>query len=405
MKSRSGSQIHLGADISPLSSPLFSPHALSKRILVIGGGVTALVTAWILLDKGHHVTILSKEWISFGASGRLTSQIAGALWELPPGGCGPQPNMEALEKSQRWAQESYNVYSDIASNPNLAAEIGLRMRSLVMLFPDLVETDKAWEEKMTEIQRRGIPGFSRSGAGLEKLNLDPSFGIKDSYEIDAPVIDSDRAMRWLMDKVQRKGARLIMDEVKGSLFDQEALLLKTYAADAIVNATGLGARKIALDDRVYPVRGGVFRVLNDGISFPKVTQAAMMNGKTDKTGNYLDLVFILPRNDEILILGSIVQPHETETNLALDSPAVQELWERLLQCMPFLKNARLDPEYPFAQGLRPFRVGGPRVERESVTSRIAHSYGQGGGGWSMAFGCAAECAAIVEEILKETATT
>lgn len=208
-----------------------------------------------------------------------------------------------------------------------------------------------------------------------------------------------------MDKMQSKGATLMKVEVKGSLLDQEALLLKSYAADAIVNATGLGARKLALDDCVYPVRGGVFRILNDGISFPKVTQAAMMNSKTDETGNYLDLVFILPRNDEILILGSIVQPHEYELNLTLDSPSVQELWERLLQCMPGLKNARLDPEYPFAQGLRPFRVGGPRVERESVSSRIVHSYGQGGGGWSMAFGCAAECTSIVEEILKETATT
>ena len=309
--------------------------------------------------------------------------------------------MEALEKSQRWAQESYNVYFDIASDPTLAAEIGLRIRSLAMLFPDRVETDKDWEKKMKEIQKREIHGFSRSGAGLKKLNLDPSFGVKDSYEIDAPVLDSDRAMRWLMDKVQRKGATLVKEEVKGSLSDQEALLLKKYGADAIVNATGLGARKLALDDRVYPVRGGVFRVLNDGMSFPKVTQAAMMNGKTDETGNYLDLVFILPRNDEILILGSIVQPHEHETSLTLESPAVQELWERLLQCMPYLKNARLDPEYPFAQGLRPFRVGGPRVERESAASRIVHSYGQGGGGWSMAFGCAAECASIVEEVLKE----
>lgn len=321
-----------------------------------------------------------------------------------PWGMWPQPNMGALEKSQRWAQESYNVYLDIASDPNLAAEIGIRMRSLVMLFPDLVQPDKAWKEKMTEIQRRKIRGFRRSGAGLEKLNFDPSFGIKDSYEIEVPAFDSDRAMRWLLDKVQRKGATLIKDEVKGSLLDQEALLLKKYAADAIVNATGLGARNLALDDCVYPVRGGVFRVLNDGISFPKVTQAAIMNSKTDKTGNYLDLVSMVPRNDEILILGSIVQAHETEANLALDSPAVQELWERWLQCMPALKNARLDPEYPFAQGLRPFRVGGPRVERESATSRIAHSYGHGGAGWSLAFGCAAECASIVEEILKETET-
>lgn len=50
-----------------------------SRILVVGGGITGLVTAWVLLDKGYHVTIVAKEWAFWGKQQRLTFQIAGAL--------------------------------------------------------------------------------------------------------------------------------------------------------------------------------------------------------------------------------------------------------------------------------------------------------------------------------------
>lgn len=137
-----------------------------------------------------------------------------------------------------------------------------------------------------------------------------------------------------------------------------------------------------------------------------MTTAAIVSTETDETGNYRDVIFMVPRNDNILILGSIVQPHEWVTNLSLDSPEVKDLRARFERFMPALRTARLDPEYPFAQGLRLFRLGTPPVERETKTragapSRIVHSYGQGGAGWSMAFGCVAECVALVEEVLAE----
>jgi D-amino-acid oxidase len=76
--------------------------------------------------------------------------------------------------------------------------------------------------------------------------------------------------------------------------------------------------------------------------------------------------------------------------------------------LPDMKNARLDPDYPLAQGLRSFRAANVRVERElrrpeasSAPSRIIHSYGQGGSGWTLSFGCAADVLALVEEALQD----
>ncbi|KAL4249980.1 hypothetical protein AB1N83_013864, partial [Pleurotus pulmonarius] len=57
-----------------------------KRVLVVGGGVTGLTTTWALLDAGYDVTVVSEKWASL--SDRITSQIAGALWEWPPAVCG-----------------------------------------------------------------------------------------------------------------------------------------------------------------------------------------------------------------------------------------------------------------------------------------------------------------------------
>ena len=54
--------------------PLVRP---GKRVLIIGGGVTGLTTAWALLDAGFDVVVISEQWAP--ATPRITSQIAGAL--------------------------------------------------------------------------------------------------------------------------------------------------------------------------------------------------------------------------------------------------------------------------------------------------------------------------------------
>lgn len=61
-------------------------------------------------------------------------------------------------------------------------------------------------------------------------------------------------------------------------------------------------------------------------------------------------------------------------------------------------------------GLRPFREGGPRVEREKKVwegwegvgeVRVVHNYGAGGGGYQASYGMAEDAARLVEESLAE----
>lgn len=137
---------------------------------------------------------------------------------------------------------------------------------------------------------------------IEKHAVNKKAGVVDSYQHIAPVIDTDAYMRWLQFVVTCKGAELETRKIVGDLFSQEDRLLKQYKADCIVNASGLGARELAGDYTAFPLRGALIRVVNDGKVFPKVTEALVVTHDNTKVEDE-DIVFIVPRNDNILILG------------------------------------------------------------------------------------------------------
>lgn len=406
-----GQPLVLGKNLSLEPLPQIPPDAASPTILIVGGGVTGLLTAWVLLDRGYHVTVVSKEWASFTDQQRLTSQIAGALWEYPPAVCGQHTDAISLNNSKRWCMVAYRIWEAIASDPNIAALSGVQMKSSNFFFPFPIEKDSAQYLKMCEIERSGVRGFIRAPNLIQKQGIDPRYGAVDAYEHLAPVIDTDRSMEWLMVLTQSKGAKFHTETIKDDLFAQEATLLNRFAADALINCTGLSALSLASDNTCYPLRGALIRVINDGTDFPKVHSSLAITAGID-TAHDSEIVFIVPRNDNILLIGGIAQPNNWKLDLTLDSPEIQRMRSRAEAFLPGLKHARLDPEYPLAQGLRPSRERNIRVERElrkrTVTlhgeqveepSRIIHSYGHGGSGWSLGFGCSTDVADLVEDVL------
>lgn len=402
------SPVALKKDISLEAAPLKPPMPYSPHILIVGGGVTGLVTAWVLLDKGYHVTIISKEWASYTQAQRLTSQIAGALWEYPPAVCGQHTDAISLRHSKRWSLLAYDIWSAIAADPELSAASGVHMKRATFFFHDRLENIPGQFKKMQEIMNTRIQGFNRNPELAEEHGVNPDFDIKDAYEHLAPVIDTDRAMTWLMEIVKAKGGKFVTETINGDLLDLEDELRSRFEADVIVNATGLAGCELAGDDTCYPIRGGLIRVINDGKDFPKIEHplAIAADGANE-------IVFIVPRNENILLLGGCTEPHQWELDLTLETPIMKRMRARCEAFLPCLKNARLDPDYPMAQGLRPFRARNVRVERElrpkvlshdqirTVPSRIIHSYGQGGAGWSLSFGCASDVASLVQQALHD----
>ncbi|KAI2642153.1 nucleotide-binding domain-containing protein [Xylaria nigripes] len=386
-----------GRDISPLGQPLIQPSNESPHILVIGGGVVGLVSSWVLLDRGYRVTILSKAWVS--DEQRLTSQIAGALWEFPPAVCGQHTDAISLAHSKKWCMTAYHMWDAIASIPSLSRESGVRMMPSDFFFPDKIENDPQQYSKMIEIMTSGVRGFYRGSDIIEDRGIDPSYGAVDAYELMAPIIDTDKAMRWLTELVKSKGASFVTESIENDLLEIEDSLRARFEADVIVNCAGLQSSKLAGDKTVYPIRGGLIRVINDGKTFPKVNAALTITADAAHSSN--EIVFLVPRNDNILLIGGIAEPHKWDLDLTLESPIIKRMRERCDSFLTGLKDARLDADYPLAQGLRPFRGSNVRVERElrRTGSKIVHSYGHGGAGWSLSFGCAQDVATLVDETL------
>lgn len=397
-------------DLTPFPAPLRIPTSSSPKILIVGGGVIGLVTAWVLLDKGYHVTVIAKEWASYGTQQRLTSQIAGALWEFPPAVCGQHTDAISLQHSKRWCMVAYHIWDAVAASEELAELSGVRMKGADFFFPVPIEKNPVQLSKMLEIMSSGVRGFRRDASIIKERGIDPSYGAVDAYEHLAPIIDADQSMKWLTKLVTQKGAKLITRIITGDLFHQEDILRAEYNVDVIINATGLAGTELAGDSSCYPIRGGLIRVINDGTDFHKLDHALTMTA--DAVHGSSEMVFIVPRNDHVLLLGGITEPHQTELSLTLESAIIKRMRARCEAFLPGLKNARVDPAYPLAQGLRPFRQRNVRVERElrmhgstdvgdagPSPSRIVHSYGQGGAGWSLSFGCAVDVAALVKEAL------
>jgi D-amino-acid oxidase len=302
---------------------------------------------------------------------------------------------------------SYGVFAALAADPKLSELSGVRMRRSVFYFRHPIEEDKIQLDKMLDIQKTDIQGFKRDISLVQEQDLDPNYGVVDAYEHLAPVIDTDQAMTWLMDLVQSKGARLLTETIDRDLFHCEQELRDRFGADVIINASGLSSYDVAGDKSSYPIRGGLIRVMNDGKDFPKITEALAI--PADSIHGSDEIVFIVPRNDNILLIGGISEAHKWQLDLTLESPIIKRMRARCEAFMPDLKKARLDPEYPLAQGLRPFRTKNVRVERElrrrdepsAAPSRVIHSYGHGGAGWSLSFGCAGDVASLVEEALRD----
>ncbi|KAF8897693.1 FAD dependent oxidoreductase [Infundibulicybe gibba] len=374
----------------------------ASRILVVGGGVTGLTTAWALLDAGYAVTVVSEKWASL--EDRITSQIAGALWEWPPAVCGKHTNLISLDNSKRWCMTTYRAMDKLMHTLPVQ-EHGIRMRMANFFFQERLENMPGQLEKMNEIAAVK-DGFKHDPTLVKTHAVNQEAGVVDSYRHLAPVIDTDQYMDWLKNTVVSKGGRLVTTRVHGDLLQQEDRLLAKYGAQVIINATGLSAYETAADKSVVPLRGALVRVINDGKKFPIVKEALCVSHDDTHGAEAEDIVFIVPRNDRTLILGGLVQPYVHTLDLTIDSPEIIRMRERCNKFVPGLENAELDP-VPFVQGLRPFRDTNVRVDREQrlkpngTTSRIIHSYGQGGSGFTLSLGCAADVLTLLTELEKQ----
>ena len=123
-----------------------------------------------------------------------------------------------------------------------------------------------------------------------------------------------------------------------------------------------------------------------GTSFPGQSGAGGQN-----------MVFVVPRGADRLVLGGLVEPDEWDTDLSPDSPQVRDMLMRCQRFLPALRHVTVLADQPVRVGLRPARTGGVRLEHQPGT-RIVHNVGHGGSGVTLSWGCADEVVTLLDRM-------
>jgi D-amino-acid oxidase len=354
-----------------------------SKILIIGAGVSGLTTAYCLAKEGYGVVLISKEFAP-----NITSNVAGALWEWPPAVCGYHSDLISLERSREWCMTSYDKFYHLAQNK----ETGVYIREVFFFFKEFVNDNEFHLLKMRELETK-VKGFHHDSSLIEKEGINPNIGIVDAYCHEAPMVDTDVYMKWLMKEVLDLGVQILTVEIKEELVSIESSLLNEYHCDYIVNCSGLGAMQLA-NEHMYPLRGALIRLKNDNQKFPKLNKAYCVS--FDEKTKEQDIIFIVPRGENHIVLGALAEENEWSTNINLDNyEPIRQMFNRSKNFLPYLENAELDETEPVRVGLRPFRKGNVRLGWEG-DSAIIHNYGHGGAGVTFSWGCSEEVVAMIK---------
>jgi D-amino-acid oxidase len=364
-------------------------NRMHRSALVVGAGVSGLTTALCLARRGFRVTIVAEQ-----VSPGITSNVAGALWEWPPAVCGRHHDEVLLAPSKAWSLISYERFRQLAKAPD---RTGVFLRPANFYFREPVEDNPVELAKMKELADH-VLGFVHSAELIEDNGVNPDSGMVDAYTFLAPMVDTDRYLSWLHRQAVVAGCSLLRRRISGDLGSQEQQLRRTFAADLIVNCTGLGAHELTGDTDLSPHRGAVIRVENTGEVMPRIMAAHCV--ANDPATDRQNMIFVVPRGENLLVLGGLVEPGEWEINVGLDYAPIRDLLQRNVEFLPMLAAAQLDHADPLRVGLRPFRGHSVRLEHEPGTG-IIHNYGHGGAGVSLSWGCAEHVAQLASRLLDD----
>lgn len=314
-------------------------------VLVIGAGVIGLSTAVRLRESGLDAHVWAE-----APPRRTTSGVAAAIWYPYKA----RPRRRVL----LWGKRTFEVFERLARR----SEAGVYMRGGVELFRE--PSPEPWWKSAVPVVRR-----------CEDRELPP--GYADGYYFVVPVVEMPVYLDYLARRLAEAGGR-IEERTVTSLEDAAG------ESAVVVNCAGLGARGLASDASVTPIRGQVVRTSNPGLERFVLDE-----------GNPEGVTYIVPRTGDC-ILGGTAEEGEWDTDP--DPETAERILRRCARLEPRLEEAEI---LEHKVGLRP---GRPEVRLELETlpggSACVHNYGHGGSGVTLSWGCAEEALGLVRQALE-----
>lgn len=305
-------------------------------IIVIGSGVIGLSAARALQLAGYEVHIVTRD-----RPEETTSIAAGAMWSAS----------DLDGKSRNWAIASLRHFLPLTEKANSGVTLQRMREVYAERVPD------PW-------YRERLPFFQR----LSKHEMRGA--LIGGYLMDVPMVAPPIYLQRLSDQFLAAGGTVAIREI-------ESLDELAGEAPLLVNCSGVGAREVANDATVYPIRGQTMLLDASGIRVGYMDNSA------------IDHIF--PRADGVLIGGVKVKG---DWNRQADPAISADIMRRCSAIEKRLAEAGVVREFV---GLRPGRDE-VRLEMERLEDggAVIHNYGHGSVGYTLSWGCAEDVVRLVK---------
>jgi D-amino-acid oxidase len=224
-------------------------------------------------------------------------------------------------------------------------------------------------------------------------------GIASATEFESVCINTAIYLPWLVSSCLKNGV-VLKRAVLAHVREAADLHHGGRMADIVVNCTGLSARTLGgvQDDSMMPIRGQVVVVRND---------AGLMTSISGNDAPDDEICYTMTRAaGGGTILGGCYQANNWDPN---PSPNLAiRIMERTVAVCPALTQGKGIEHLSIIRhgvGLRPSRLGGPRVESEMVEGlSVVHCYGHSGSGYQSSYGSCGEAVRLVNQVLRASDT-
>lgn len=197
---------------------------------------------------------------------------------------------------------------------------------------------------------------------------------------------------WLVGQCRKHG--VVLKRASLSHISEAASLGRSGKADIVVNCTGLMACKLGgvMDSKVTPARGQIVVVRN---------VSPLMFGVSSCEDAADELVYTMTRAaGGGTILGGTYQKGNWDPNP--DPNVAARIMQRVVDLFPDIAGGKGVKGLDIIRhgvGLRPYREGGVRLEKEKIDGTwVVHNYGHAGWGYQGSYGTAERVVELVDEI-------